>query len=172
MGKSARVLGWEFGRTAREMNELLKKHGYLYGHPGAYGLTEKGQQFGNEQYHSRGTGGYARYNPSWETRTWNDETAAALKADMEAKPGGVCEDVDGAPADEDDDFEYGTYEADGDSPRSDDDSPPLAIAVAVVGAVLLAPHVEPFWTNKVKPAAKKLREKFTKQGPDEATDAS
>jgi hypothetical protein len=66
MRKSARVLGWEFGRTAREMNELLREHGYLYGNPGAYGLTEKGQQFADEQYHSRGTGGYAHYNRSWE----------------------------------------------------------------------------------------------------------
>lgn len=41
-----------------------------------------------EKYHSRGTGGYAQYDRSWETRTWNDETVAALKADMEANPGG------------------------------------------------------------------------------------
>src|SRR3954447_9438327 len=102
MGKSARVLGWEFDRSAREMNELLKAHGYLYGNPGAYGLTEKGQQFADEQYHSRGTGGSAHYNRSWETRTWNDETAAALKADMEADAGGVGEDVDDPPAYEDD----------------------------------------------------------------------
>ena len=46
MGKSARVLGWEFGRNAREMNALLKQQGYLDGEPGAYGLTEKGKQYG------------------------------------------------------------------------------------------------------------------------------
>jgi hypothetical protein len=84
MGMSARVLGFEFGRTAREMNELLKDHGYLYGTPGAYGLTEKGQQYAEEEYHSRGTGGYAHYNRSWETRTWSDGTTVALKAEMEA----------------------------------------------------------------------------------------
>lgn len=174
MGRSARVLGREFGRTAAEMNKLLKEHGYLYGNPGAYGLTEKGQQFGDEQYHSRGTGGYAHYNPSWETRTWNDETPAALKADMEAAdteadPGGIRADVDDAPADEADDFEYEFYE-------DDDDSAPvgwgeIAIAWGVVGAALLAPHVKPIWTNKVKPATKKLREKFTQQGSAEAIDA-
>jgi len=164
MGRSARVLGREFGRTAPEMNKLLKEHGYLYGNPGAYGLTEKGQQFAEEHYHSRGTGGYAHYNPSWETRTWNDETAAALKADMEAAdmeadPGGVRADVDDAPADEADDFEYETYE-------DDDDSPPSCVEVAIGGALVaaaFAPHVKPFWKTKVKPAAKKVREKFTRR---------
>ncbi|MET8816315.1 hypothetical protein ABZW47_30480 [Streptomyces sp. NPDC004549] len=164
MGKSARVLGQEFGRTAREMNELLKDHGYLYGNPGAYGLTEKGQQYAEEQYHSRGTGGYAQYNKSWETRTWSDETAAALRADMEANPGGIgAEDAltqeEDAPGNE-------PYVDPDDS--GDDDSPPswqtLAVAGAVVGALLVAPHVKPFWNNKVKPAAKKLRDGWAKQG--------
>ncbi|HXH33021.1 MAG TPA: hypothetical protein VNJ54_01260 [Plantibacter sp.] len=142
------------------MNELLKKHGYLYGIPGAYGLTEKGQQFAEEQYHSRGTGGYAQYNPHWETRTWNDETAAALKADLEADPREVRADVDDVPADEADDFEYETYE-------DDDDSPPSWVEVAIGGALVaaaFAPHVKPFWKTKVKPAAKKWREKLTTQG--------
>lgn len=171
MGKSARVLGWEFGRTAREMNELLKLHGYLYGDPGAYGLTEKGQQYAEEKYHSRGTGGYAQYNPSWETRTWSDETSAALKADMEANPGGF-EAGDSLTEKED----TSTYEplTEG-SGGGDDDVPQpswkgLAIGGVVVGALLIAPHVKPFWNNKVKPATKRLRAGFTKQESVEPTE--
>ncbi|MEU8470281.1 hypothetical protein AB0F30_20600 [Streptomyces sp. NPDC029006] len=172
MGKSARVLGWEFGRTAREMNELLKLHGYLYGNPGAYGLTEKGQQYAEEKYHSRGTGGYAQYNPSWETRTWSDETAEALKADMDASPGGfdggdsLTEGEDASP-----------YEplSDCSSSGDDDVSRPswkgLAIGGAVAAALLVAPHVKPFWNNKVKPAAKKLRAGLAKKGPVESADS-
>lgn len=151
------------------MNVLLTEHGYLDGIPGAYGLTEKGQQFGDEQDHSRGTGGYAHYNRSWSTRTWNDGTTAALKADMEANPGGVREDVADDPADEADHFEYEIHEVDHNSPQLDRAG--LVIAAGVLTAVVLAPHVKPFWNDKVKPAAKKLREKLTSQGPHEATDA-
>ncbi len=183
------------------MNQLLKEHGYLDGIPGAYGVTEKGQQFAEYHDHSRGTGGYTMYNPQWETRSWNDETAAALKADMEANPGEVSAEiarrralirgaqagialqhVDDVPADEADEAD----EADISSTRFTNLSAsttrvtrtdeiakavlPIAIVVGVVvGAVYLAPHVKPFWKTKVKPAAKKLRNKLTKQGPDDLT---
>lgn len=172
MGKSARVLGQEFGRTAREMNELLKKHGYLYGNPGAYGLTEKGQQYAEEQYHSRGTGGYAHYNRSWETRTWSDETAAALKADMEANPKGL--DAEYLPTEEKEDFEDEPFMDYGGS--GDDDGPrpswkQLAIGGAVVGVLLISPYAKPFWNNKVKPAAKKLRARLAKQESVESDDS-
>jgi hypothetical protein len=181
MGKSARVLGLEFGRTARKMNALLKQHGYLDGTPGAYGLTEKGQRYAQEKYHSRGTGGYAHYNRSWETRTWNDETAAALRTDMEASTGEV---VDGDPpyvplhVNAYPDTEENTV---GHEPvvvcgcSGDDDPQPswaeLAVVGAVVGALHLAPHAKPFWNKTVRPAAKKLRNRLTKQEPVESTDA-
>lgn len=146
------------------MNELLKLHGYLYGNPGAYGLTEKGQQYAEEKYHSRGTGGYAQYNPSWETRTWSDETVAALKADMEANPGGF--DAGDSPTEEEETSPYEPL-SDYSSSGHDDVSRPsqkgLVIGGAVVAALLIAPHVKPFWNNKVKPAAKKLRAGLTKQ---------
>jgi hypothetical protein len=167
MGKSARVLGWEFGRSARDQNALLKEHGYLDGEPGAYGLTEKGKKYAEEQYHDNGYGGYAYRG--WETRTWNDETAAALKADMEANPGGsVAEEA--LPEDAD----VQEYEPLVDYSGSDhDDEPQLgwkayAIGGAVVSGILLAPHVKPFWNNKVKPAAKKVRNKFSKRESVEA----
>ena len=65
-------MGQDFGLTAQEMNFVLKEEGYLQGEPGNYSVTEKGQQFADEQYHHRGTGGYSHYNRSWETRTWDD----------------------------------------------------------------------------------------------------
>ncbi|OEJ43096.1 hypothetical protein AR457_02245 [Streptomyces agglomeratus] len=156
------------------MNELLKDHGYLYGNPGAYGLTEKGQQYAEEQYHSRGTGGYAQYNRSWETRTWNDETAAALKADMEANPEGFG--AGNSPTEEDDDLGYEPFLDGSGSGSGDDDDPQpswkgLAIGGVIVGALLVAPHVKPFWNNKVKPAVKKLRDGLAKQESDESTDS-
>ena len=50
MGKSARVLGEEYGLNAQEMNRILKKQGFLDGGPGGYSLTEKGEQFGEQRY--------------------------------------------------------------------------------------------------------------------------
>ena len=171
MGKSARVLGWEFGRTAREMNELFNQYGYLEGDPGAYRITEKGQQYAEEQYHFRGTGGYAHYNPHWETRTWNAETAAALRADMESNPGGVV--VEHALVEEDDNDDPFEYEPPLDYNASDNDGSQfgwkdMVIAGAIVGAILIAPRVKPFYDNKVNPAARKLRDKLMKWEPVQA----
>jgi hypothetical protein len=168
MGKSARILGREFGRTAREMNQLLKDHGYLYGEPGAYGLTEKGEQYGEEQYHSRGTGGYAHYNRSWETRTWSDETAAALRADMQANPRGFD-----AGAEKEGAVEYEPF-VDYDGSDNDEPQPTwteIAIGGAIVGALLIAPRVKPFWNNKVKPAAKDLRDRLARHESVGSTDS-
>ncbi|MGP4052615.1 hypothetical protein [Streptomyces sp. 2A115] len=154
------------------MNELLKDHGYLYGNPGAYGLTEKGQQYAEEKHHSRGTGGYAQYNRSWETRTWSDATAAALRADMEATPGSF--DAGDPPTDEEDTFVCEPFVDRSNSGDEDDPQPSwkeLAIGGVVVGALLIAPHVKPFWNNKVKPAAKKLRDGLAKEEPVESTDS-
>jgi hypothetical protein len=188
MGMSARVLGREFGLTAQEMNALLKQHGYLYGEPGAYGLTEKGQQFGDEHHHDNGYGGYAYRQ--WETRTWNDETAASLVADIEANPVGVP-DLSTAATDVSHEPDVG----------SDYDSQPDKYArlntssvnrkgldwrtVAIVGGlagggVLIAPHIKPFWNDKVKPAANRMRGKLTRrdavevqanESPDGPTDS-
>ncbi|THA56779.1 hypothetical protein E6P78_31690 [Streptomyces sp. A0958] len=172
MGKSARVLGEEFGRTAREMNALLKQYGYLDGNPGAYGITEKGQQYAKEQYHSRGTGGYAQYNRNWESRTWSEDTVAALRADMEANPGGF--DDGESPAKEEAIFEPEPIVDDSGSGGDDDPQlswKELAIGGAVVGAILIAPHVKPFWDNKVKPVAKKLRDRLAKQEAIEPTES-
>lgn len=172
MGKSARILGQEFGRTAREMNELLKEHGYLYGEPGAYGLTEKGEQYAQEQHHSRGTGGYAHYNRSWETRTWNDDTAAALRADMAARsepvegPAPVA--VDTTPDEVlDSGFPpaYPVFDVEEDDGEAEGPPtwPELAITAAVVAAPLVVPHLRPIWDNKVRPATVRLRDKISRK---------
>jgi hypothetical protein len=162
MGKSARVLGREFGCTAREMNELLKNHGYLDGEPGAYGLTEKGERYGDEQRHSRGTGGYAHYNRSWETRRWSDATAAALRADIETNP----RDFDAGPENDEAVEREPFVDYSGDA---DDEPQPtwveIAIGGAMIGALLLAPRVKPFWNDALRPAAKDLRDRFTKHEP-------
>ncbi len=167
MGKSARVLGWEFDRSAREMNELFREHGYLEGDPGAYRVTAKGLQYAEEKYHSRGSGGSAQYNPSWETRTWKDGTAAALQTDINLGPDGI-EVADGVIAEDYDDggvtFALESLEYDAD--EDDDDQfvwIGLAIAGIAVGAVLIAPYVEPFYNDKLKPAAKKLTDKLKRQ---------
>jgi hypothetical protein len=175
MGKSARILGLEFGRTAREMNALLREYNYLDGSPGAYGLTEKGQQFGEEQYNDNGYGGYAYRG--WETRTWNEETADALRADMEANPDGLCGQE--SPAEEDtDEYEpslavYAATEQEGDGPPLTPKELAIAGAVVgvVVGAIASAPHLRRVWNNKAKPAARRVRTKFTKQKPPEAQPA-
>lgn len=156
MGKSATALGREFGRNGREMNELLLRHGYLYGSPGAYGLTEKGQRFGEEQDHHRGTGGYSHYNRYWETRTWSDETAAALKADMEANPGGAH--PPGEPV-ADKDQEASSSELEDYVHYADEDPPISWLGLAgIAGVLVLAPHVKPVWERRIRPAVGKLHD--------------
>lgn len=161
--------------TAREMNGLLKEHGFLDGEPGAYGMTEKGARYAEEQFHSRGTGGYAHYNRHWETRTWNDETAEALRADIDARPvphpGVQANDADDLGDDlEDDSSEYYSSDDDEPSPTWTD----LAVAVAIVGVILLAPLAKPLWTNHLKPAATRARQRLARrqQSEEEPVDDS
>jgi hypothetical protein len=160
VGKSARTLGREVGKTAQEVNSLLKEHGYLYGEPGAYGLTEKGGQYAQEQDHHRGTGGYAHYNRDWTTRTWNDETAASLAADIEAARSQPSHEVMGEQDDGDILADYGddlSLEAD-----RDDTKAKLLYIGAVFGAVYVAPRLRPFWERRVRPAARRLRDKLSR----------
>ncbi|GAA1764413.1 hypothetical protein GCM10009712_11120 [Pseudarthrobacter sulfonivorans] len=64
-GLSARGIGKQIGATAVEVNCLLKNQGFLYGEPGAYGLTPKGKEFGVQQVHDNGYGGFT--HRFWET---------------------------------------------------------------------------------------------------------
>lgn len=166
MGKSARILGEAFGKSAREMNALLKEHGYLYGQPGAYGLTDKGKLHATEEHHTRGTGGYAHYNRSWETRTWDEGTADALRADMagaEREDQGEPtqsnqeqhQDETGEPVEVDENSEVQL--------TGREQAIAAALGLAAVGAVAVAPFVKPFWKAKVQPVASKLRKRRRKQ---------
>ena len=85
MQVSARILGWDYGLNAQEMNRVLVKEGYLKGQPGNYSLTEKALNFAKEQDFHRGTGGYSHYNRYWETRTFDDSIKKLLNVTPELK---------------------------------------------------------------------------------------
>ena len=73
---SARGIGDQIGATSVEVNRLLKDQGILYGKPGGYGLTPKGEKFGIQQAHDNGYGGYA--HRSWETTHFDPSITGAL----------------------------------------------------------------------------------------------
>jgi hypothetical protein len=76
---SASQIGSMFGATGREINRLLKEQGFLFGEPGAYGLTPKGQEFGRSESHHRGSDGPSPiYRRDWETVDFNPEIVDAL----------------------------------------------------------------------------------------------
>lgn len=186
MGKSAGLLGMEFGKTAREMNELLKQHGYLEGSPGAYGLTDKGKQFGQEEDHHRGVGGYAHYNRYWTTRTWDPSVLDALANDIanqstahEPGAGSAGEDV---PAEQDaGSTDEISPEEDSAAPielgfESDNDDRVLDKIYAWVGAAgvafavgsAVAPHAKRWWDDTAAPRTKKVWRKISNSEPADA----
>lgn len=155
------------GKTARELNALLRDHGYLDGSPGDYSLTEKGKAFGTEQYHHRGTGGYRHYNRDWTTRTWDDGIVSALAADMAADrpaPTASTEPV-------------GEVKQKDEPAQNDDrERPAWATAalvggavVALVGGVVVAtnPRVHRWVGENVTPRAQKVWRTLTGRDPVE-----
>lgn len=80
-GLSARGIGKQIGATDVEVNCLLKDQGFLYGEPGAYGLTPKGKEFGVQQVHDNGYGGYAFR--SWETTHFDPSITEVLDSSPE-----------------------------------------------------------------------------------------
>jgi len=160
MRKSARVLGQDYGLTAQEMNHVLKEEGYLEGESGNYSVTEKGEKYVSEQDHSRGTGGYSFYNPSWTTRTWDEEITDELditedrkkeiRKEMKESRQKVNE-----PEDESIEFDYGYEDADTDTNTTDDTSGGfflvLAILLAGCGIKKAAPYAKRFWDDSAKP---------------------
>lgn len=81
-GLSARGIGRRLGLTAQQVNVALKEAGLLSGEPGAYGLTDRGAQFGREHYHSNGVGGYSHYQVNYETRSWDESVIEELQKSM------------------------------------------------------------------------------------------
>lgn len=164
MRKSARVLGYDLWMSARDVNALLKEHGYLEGQPGAYGLTEKGMQFGHEEDHHRGPGGSPWYNRDWITRTWNEEVLDSLAVDLAnaaAAPAPEAVVVDEPEANLD-------YERD---PKRDVDrvwfwvGVGVATVATVVALAVAAPHAKRLWNERVEPRAKRLWRRVTKGEP-------
>jgi len=90
--ESATLLGRAHGLTGAEMNYLLKEEGFLYGEPGAYGVTPKGEPYANQKDHHRGTGGYSWYNRYWDTRSWDPR----ILDDIDLSPGRRREVQEGA----------------------------------------------------------------------------
>lgn len=160
MGKSARILGWEFGKTAQQMNETLHEYGYLEGRPGAWRLTAKGESYAEEHSHSTGYGGWAAR--SWETRTWDDEIVEALRKDMAE---GV-EPLEGMEDDPVEDSSSMDFEEDTSSQQEKDGWTFEAIVgvgfLAWAVASQLKPHVKPIYENKIKPVTRQMRDKFKK----------
>lgn len=77
--KSARLLGEILGKTAIEVNKLLKDKGFLEGEPGAYQLTEKGKQYGKESFEDNGYGGSAYRG--WSFNVWDEEVINEISDD-------------------------------------------------------------------------------------------
>lgn len=62
---SARRIGKQTGKTAQEINKLLKEHGFMEGEPGFYKPTAKGEPFCVEKFDGNGYGGFAARSWSW-----------------------------------------------------------------------------------------------------------
>lgn len=81
LGLSASQIGQQIGASAMEVNRLLKDQGFLDGEYGAYGLTDKGKQYGFHRFHDNGYGGAALRN--WDTTHFDPSIVAALDSGPE-----------------------------------------------------------------------------------------
>jgi hypothetical protein len=162
MKKSARILGQEFGKNAQEMNKLFNEYGYLEGKPGAWKVTEKGEQYAEERPRSNGHGGWAAR--SWEERVWDESVVDALKKNMAESPELQDEVVD----DSVEDTSYVEFEDDSSSPEGKEEYG--SNFKAMLGGVFLVysvfkqlkPYAKPIYNNRIKPAAQQMRDKFRK----------
>lgn len=186
MRKSARILGEDYGLTAKEMNFLLKDEGYLEGVPGNYSVTEKGKAFAEEEDHHRGTGGYAWYNRNWTTRTWDDSILDELDITDEKKQqirqkitlskSMNTKQTENVGSDEKTDFSSDSiqdtesnrpsydFENYLDEEEDDDSDVGAAIALGLLltyGVIKAAPHVKRWWENKAFPGIQKLGRKIS-----------
>ena len=172
MGKSATVLGGDFGLTGREMNFVLKEEGFLDGEPGKYFVTEKGEKYATEQDYHRGPGGYAWYNRDYSVRTWDEEVTDELdlsedrirelrQAIKAAKQKPV--EVDS----EDNIISFSDYSYNDENTKDDDDYALAAavgiliLAVSTYGVYKAAPYIKRWWTEKAVPNINKLKSRVT-----------
>ena len=164
MGKSATLLGKELGLTGQEMNQLLKREGFLEGEPGAYLLTPKGEEFAEQHDFHRGPGGYSWYNRDWTTTTWDESVhdnmnlstknlQAAIDAAAEARKAAAAARVSAMESPDDEEA------TDISENNSNDTLVGIAIAagavVIITGTVYAikkaTPHVKYWWNTKAKP---------------------
>lgn len=87
MGLTATRLGHELGRSAREVNTLLKAHGFMEGDPGAYRPTKLGQAFAHAHDFDNGYGGFA--HRQWGFLSWDPGILDSLRSSMASNPNGV-----------------------------------------------------------------------------------
>ena len=177
MGKSARILGTLLHLTAEEMNELLKLNGLLEGEPGDYQVTEEGDPYATERDEHRGPGGSPWYNRDWTVRTWDDSVLDAMDTSpemiREAKENvserrrarrmvneedGIDEAVVIEEGESEDDDDYDSY----DYLDTETVVKGAAIAGAVVGAIIAAPHIRKLYKEKIKPACRRVWSKITR----------
>jgi hypothetical protein len=160
MRKSARILGYDFGLNAQEMNALLKQEGFLDGEPGAYSVTEKGEPYADEQFHSRGTGGSIQYNPTWTTTTWDDSITNELDVTDDKKQQIRQQVADARRAAREPDVEEEIEPQPDDSSKGREfDARPLLVVGGVIaagfGIYKAAPHFKRFMNEKVVSRFKK-----------------
>lgn len=167
MGKSARVLGQEYGLTAQEMNFVLKEEGFLDGEPGNYTVTEKGKKFAEDKYDGRS---YGYYNQGWSTRTWDDEITDELDITDDRKKEirqaiSLAKQKANKSEAEDTAVEY--YDSnDEDTGDSNNDALVIAVsallaAAATYGIYKAAPHIKRWWNSTAVPGLKKMKNKVT-----------
>lgn len=92
MKKSAMRLGQIIGKSAREVNEMLKDKGLLQGDPGNYQFTEKGEQYGEYRDEDNGYGGSAHRN--WSFKMWDEEVIHEISDDRFPGVAWYCDDCD------------------------------------------------------------------------------
>ena len=163
MGKSATLLGKEFGLTGQEMNQLLKREGFLEGEPGAYSLTLKGEEFAELHDFHRGPGGYSCYNRDWTTTTWDESVLdnmnlstknlqAAIDAAAEARKAAAARETVMESSDDEEETDICKNNA-------NDALVGIAIAAGTVAIISgtayvikkAAPYVKCWWKIKAKP---------------------
>jgi len=156
MGKTATALGREFGRTAREMNKLLKDHGFMDGDPGAYRPTELGNPFAQSHDFDNGYGGFA--HRQWGWLSWTDGLPDALRASMEANLDGVVSPAP-APAAVVTNVKLGSAASrTGSGAGVQFLNKNRWVAVVVLGGLAVStPVARRAWNEKVRPTASKVR---------------
>ena len=162
MGNTATALGREFGRTAREMNKLLKDHGFMEGDPGAYRPTELGKMFAQSHDFDNSYGGFA--HRQWGWLSWTDGLADALRASMSANLDGVVAQAP-APAAVVTNVKFGAAASrTGSGAGSWFLNKNGWVAVVVLGGLAVsAPVARRAWNENVKPTASKVRARIAER---------